>query len=446
MSFKDWFKNRLALGEPKNGTVTYNIDMDDLEFTGKRTPSKTEALYSSTYYACMRIRCDALAKLPIKVMQHYEKGGAQKLRTHELWQLLSLRPNPNMTAYDLLWATEFQRLDYGRAFWVIQKNARGKRTNIYLLDSSLVQIWIDNTSPADNQKVYYMYNDPVKGELIYRPDDIACFKNFATDGVYGKGIRQYLADIIQHENDATAVLRDKYESGLQDPIIVQYVGDLNEAMQAKIKKKFNSLGGTKNAGKVVPIPSEFKVSQLETKLVNSQFFELQGLSERQIANAFGVKSFQLNDLSRSTYANIAEQNRAFYSDTMQGTITEYEQEMTWVLLYERERKNGIYIEFNIDAMLRSDPESRMSAYINAVNSSIRTVAEVRELEGLPFIPGTDRLLRDNGAAIWLEDLGKQYGANDTNSSENPDSSTIPDGSTSLTGEGGEENEILEQNQ
>ena len=443
MSFKNWFKNRLSIGEKKNGTVTYNIDMDDLAFSGKRTPSKTEALFSSTYYACMRIRCDALAKLPIKVMQHYEKGGAQKLRTHELWALLSLRPNPNMTAYDLLWATEFQRLDYGRAFWVVKINSKGKREGIYLLDSSLVEIWIDNTVPADNQKVYYIYNDPIKGRLIYKPESIVCFKNFATDGVYGKGIRQYLVDIIQHENDATAVLHDKYESGLQDPIIVQYVGDLNEALQAKIKRKFNSLGGTKNAGKVVPIPSEFKVSQLETKLVNSQFFELQGLSERQIANAFGVKSFQLNDLSRSTYANIAEQNRAFYSDTMQGTITEYEQEMTWVLLYERERKNGIYIEFNIDAMLRSDPESRMSAYINAVNSSIRTVAEVRELEGLPYIEGTDRLLRDNGAAIWLEDLGKQYGAekeNETNTENNPENPN------DLTAEGGEENEILEQNQ
>ena len=62
-------------------------------------------------------------------------------------------------------------------------------------------------------------------------------------------------------------------------------------------------------------------------------------------------------------------------------------------------------------MLRSDPESRMDAHVKAVNNSIKTVAEVRELEGLPFIEGTDKLLRGNGAGIWLTDLGKQYTKN-----------------------------------
>lgn len=407
-------KKALKIGAPK-AAVREVLSLDDLGnlYESDRTPRRSDSLYAATYYACMRIRCDALAKLPIKVLQTDNKNGTKKLVSHPLWELLSLRPNRNMSAYDLLWATEFQRLDTGRAFWVLDIRA-GQVRGIYLLDSSKVSIWLDDTGGAVDPEIWYSYNDPAKGELIYRPDEIASFQNFAPDGVRGVGIRTYLADIIQNENDATAVLRDKYKSGLQDPLIVQYVGDLNPENQKKIRRRFETLGGAKNAGRVVPIPSEFKVTQLETKLVNSQFFELQGLAERQIANAFGVKSFQLNDLTKSTYNNIAEQNRAFYSDTMQGTLTAYEQEMDWVLLSRQERANGIYLQFNVDAMLRSDPESRMDAHVKAVNNSIKTVAEVRELEGLPFIEGTDKLLRGNGAGIWLTDLGKQYIKNGEN--------------------------------
>ena len=36
------------------------------------------------------------------------------------------------------------------------------------------------------------------------------------------------------------------------------------------------------------------------------------------------------------------------------------------------------------------------------------IAEARRRENLKFIPGTDRLLMQNGAAIWIDDLGKQY--------------------------------------
>ncbi|MBQ2669733.1 MAG: phage portal protein, partial [Clostridia bacterium] len=215
-------------------------------------------------------------------------------------------------------------------------------------------------------------------------------------------------ETIDNEQYAQQVIKNKYENGLQDPIIVQYIGDLDEARQKKIQKKFADLGGAKNAGKVIPIPTEFKVDQLETKLVNSQFFQLQGLTTRHIANAFGVKSFQLNDMEKSTYNNIEQQNKAFYSDTLQNVLTAYEQELTYKTLTAEEQAKGYYWQFNVDAILRSDLKTRYEAHTLAVNSGWETRKEVREKEGLPYIPGTDKLTVNNGAAIPLDDLGNQY--------------------------------------
>ena len=203
-------------------------------------------------------------------------------------------------------------------------------------------------------------------------------------------------------------MKEKYEKGLQDPIVVTYTGDLSKDKTNAIKKKFANLGGAKNAGRVIPIPTDFDVKQLETKLVNSQFFQLNGLTTRHIANAFGVKSFQLNDMEKSTYSNIEQQNRAFYSDTLQNALTAYEQEMTYKLIFESDRENGIYIKGNADVMLRSDIESRYRAYQTGISSGFLQIAEARKKEELPFIEGTDRLIIGNGASIPLSELGNQY--------------------------------------
>ncbi len=363
-------------------------------------------LTAATYYACMLIRCNALAKIPFKVCQHSDKG-AQQI-AHDLSEPLKFRPNPFTSAHDFFWATEFQRLEYGNAFWAYNFSG-GKITALYLLNSLNVEIVVDNTGFLDKpDSVYYLYNDEKKGRLVYPASRIVHLKNFSMNGLKGTPIKKYLYDVISQEKYAQKVVNEKYSKGLQDPIIVTYTGDLNEAKSQAIKKKFATLGGAGNAGKVVPIPTDFGVTQLETKLVNSQFFQLNGLTTRHIANAFGVKSFQLNDLEKSTYSNIEQQNRAFYSDTLQNVLTAYEQELTFKLLSTADRNKGIYVQGNADVILRSDIESRYRAYQTGISGGFLEIAEARQKEDLPFVEGTDRLIIGNGASIPLSQLGAQY--------------------------------------
>ncbi|MDU7068054.1 MAG: phage portal protein [Clostridium perfringens] len=406
-SIRDRYKNKTeSIGT--NPTIKEINDFFGLDLSNIN-PAE---LASSTYYSCMLIRCNAIAKLGIKVMKRQEdEEGSKVAYEHSLYKLLKLRPNPYISSHDFLWATEFQRLEYGNAFWVYTVDVKGKIDALYLLDSTRVKIMVDNTRILNSRNaVYYIYKDPKNGDIVYTNDEIVHFKNFAMSGIKGTSVKKYLIDTINNEKYSNAVLKDKYENGLQDPIIVQYIGDLNEAKQAKIQKKFASLGGAKNAGKVVPIPTDFKVDQLETKLVNSQFFQIQGLTTKRIANAFGVKGFQLNDMEKSTYNNIEQQNRAFYSDTLQNPLTAYEQEIDYKLFFEEE-KDVYYSKFNIDSMLRSDIETRYNAYSKAIGDGWKTRAEIRKLEGLPFEEYTDILTVANGACIPLKDLGKQYNKN-----------------------------------
>lgn len=393
--------------------VTYTLSQLNDYFSGDNV-FKGGNLNAATYFACMQIRCNALAKIPFKIYKN-NGDGADLQNDHDLRELLKFRPNPYMTAHSFYWATEFQRLEYGNSFWVYEFD-HGRIKAIYPLLSPNVTIIIDDESLFDSRNaVYYIYADPKKGQQIYRSDQVLHFKSFPTNGIVGKPMKYYLYDVISQENFAQSVVKKRYQNGLQDPIVVKYVGDLDHTLRSKIQKKFESMGGVQNAGKVIPIPSDFDIKTLETNLVSNQFFELNGLTTRHIANAFGVKSFQLNDMEKSTYSNITEQNKAFYSDTMQNVFAEYEQEMTYKLLSKDERKNGVFIEANADVMLRTDLLTRMQAYREGVGSGIMTIAEARRKENYKYIEGTDRLLYGNGAVVFVDQIGNQYIKGDDNS-------------------------------
>lgn len=402
-----WYKNII-------NKIMNKVKEDDLKeiirkeikkfYYGDIEDDSSSKLKSATYYACMQIRCNSIAKLPIKLMEETNAGSIKAIK-HNLYRILKNRPNSFTTPHDFIWATEFQRLEYGNAYWFMKSDKKGNIKELFLLDSSNMEVYIDEDS--DTKKVFYIYEDPKQGSLVYSSDDIVHFKNFSLNGIEGTSIKKYISQVISNEQYSTKVLNERYKTGLQDPIIVEFDGDLNEAKSNKIKKKFMDLGGAKMAGQVVPIPFEFKVKQIETKLVNSQFFELQGLTTKHIANAFGVKGFQLNDIQKGTYNNIEQQNKAYYSDTLQNSITQYEQEMNYKLLSEKDQSK-YYWKFNVDSILRSDLETRSKSHQIAINTGYKTIAEVRNEEDLPYIEGTDMLIIGNGASIPLKDLGKQY--------------------------------------
>ena len=69
----------------------------------------------------------------------------------------------------------------------------------------------------------------------------------------------------------------------------------------------------------------FNVEELRLEFV--EIYELKKYNSLQIAAAFGIKPNNLNDYSKSSYANSSAQNLSFYIDTLLYNITLYEQEL-----------------------------------------------------------------------------------------------------------------------
>jgi len=381
------------------------IETTEINFKGKN------ALKEATVFACIRILADSIGKLPVKVYKN--KDGRQSVTNHYLTPLLKIRPNPWMTARDFFKALEVQRNLYGNAYaWIefakVGRNA-GKVTGIYPLDSSKVQIYIDDIGLLPNKgKLWYVYTDNKGTQYRIDPDEMLHFKGLTSDGIIGMTPLERLKSTVENAGAANQYLNNSFKTGLQTKGIIHYVGDLNPEAQRVFREKFEQMAsGLKNANRVSLLPIGYQFQPLSLTMADAQFIENTQLTVKQIAAAFGIKNHQINDLDRATHTNVEHQQREFYVDTLMDILTGYEQELTYKLFTERELKEGHYLKFNVNAILRADPKTRYEGYRIAIQSGFLTANEVRALEELEAKDGGDRLLI-NGNMMPIEMAGEQY--------------------------------------
>lgn len=400
----------------KNAEINWSPDFDELmTFLGITSDTLNvhgkNALKEIVVYVCIKILSDTISKLPCKIYQ--DSGGIRKATDHYLYPLLKLRPNPYMSASDFWKCLESQRNIYGNSYaWLdfVQngKNA-GKIQGIYPLDSTKMQIWVDDVGLLSSKnKVWYVYTDNMGNQYKLQFTDLLHFKGLTTDGLVGISPIEALKNSIENAAAAEQFLNNSFKNGMQTAGIINYTGDLSPQAEETFRKKFEQMSsGLQNANRISLLPIGFTYQPIAIKLTDAQFLENTQLTERQIAAAFGIKLHQLNDLEKSSYASTSEANREFYVDTLMAILTMYEQELTYKLFLPQEIMAGYYIKFNADVILRGDTKTRYEAYATAIQNGIKTPNEVRALEEDPPLEGGDQLLL-NGNMIPATMAGKQY--------------------------------------
>ena len=358
----------------------------------------------TTLITSLRILSDGVSKLPLKVHE-----GNDTAENHLLNKMLKLRPNKLMSASTLWRTIEYQRNWYGYSVVAIGRDRNGRATSLIPLKMDDVTVYVDDVGLLENKDVPMFFTYQQNGnEYQFFYEDVLYFLGMTKDGLDPMPIREQLQTLIENASESQRFTNVYLKNGLHARGVVKYIGDLDEASQTKLQERMTRVsGGIEKAGQLLPLPIGFDYQSISTSLADSQFVELQALSERQIASAFGVKMHQLNSLDRSTHSNIEHQQKEFYMDTLQPILTAYEQEMSYKLLTEKEIDEGFFIRFNVDAMLRSDIKTRYEAYNIGIQGGMLKPDEARGKENLPPEPGGDKLYF-NGNMIPVTMAGQQY--------------------------------------
>ena len=407
--FKEFRRQRAEKGTVET-TPSQLVEWQNLANWLGIADTSEDALSEATYFACMKVLSEALGKLPLKLLKHTDLDGIISARDHPLWYRVHDRPNPYMTS-TVFWSTvEFNRNHYGNAYvWI---EGAGKNTRLWILPSNDVEVWYDDARIlADQPDIYYLYSGPSK-LYYFGSEEILHFKASNTlDGLIGISVQEQLATTIKGGGKSQRLLNDMYDSGFTAKAVLQYTGSLNdENVKTFVQGIENYAKGKLKAEgveNIIPIPLGATLTPLNVKLADNQFIEVRQYTALQIASAFGIKPYQIGDYTKSSYASAEAQQLSFLIDTLLYILKQYEEELTYKLLSEKEIDQGYYFKFNIDVILRADFATKVSTLSTAVNSFLMTPNEARGKLDLEKVPGGDKLL-GNGASIPVEYTGSQY--------------------------------------
>lgn len=387
------------------------LDWLGISSTPKRLVSEV------TYFTCLKMLSETLGKMPLKFYQETEKG-IQKIKSNKAHKLLKTRPNALMTP-STFWATvEQNRNHYGNAYvWIRRKFKRSKYggeeeiQDLWIMPSNDVQVLIDDKGYFGAKgRLWYRYIDKYSAEqYLFNSDDVMHFKtSYSFDGVLGVPVREILKNTLEGGLESQEFMNNLYKSGLTAKAVLEYTGDLDATAKERLVKGFEDFAnGSKNSGKIIPVPLGMKLVPLDIKLTDSQFFELKKFNALQIAGAFGIKPNQLNDYEKSSYANSEMQQLSFYVDTVLFILKQYEEELNYKLLSKEEKEEEKFYKFNEKVILRTDSKSQMESLSKAVNNGIYTPNEARGYLDMAAKDGGDVLVM-NGNYIPITDVGKQY--------------------------------------
>lgn len=393
----------------KNETIEKQITMDEIIEMFKLEKGYGENLSEVTYFTCIKMLSESMGKLSLNLYQDTENG-VERAKVNQVARTLRIRPNPYMTPATF-WATvEFNKNQYGNSFvWV--RWHLGKLMDLWILPPNSVTILVDNVGLFGNGNgMYYLYEDPeTMKKYKFSHKEILHFKTGTSrDGITGISVQDILASTVEGNKASQGFMNNLYKSGLTAKASLEYTGDLNEEAKKKLIKGFEDFAsGSENAGKIIPVPLGMKLTPLDIKLTDSQFFELKKYSSLQIAAAFGIKPNHINDYEKSSYSNSESQNLSFYVDTLLFILKQYEQEISYKLLTDDEQDKGIHFKFNVNSILRADTKTQMESLAIGINNAIYTPNEARNFIDMPKNPDGD-ILMTNGNYIPVSQVGNQY--------------------------------------
>lgn len=376
----------------------------------------SDSLKDNAYITSLNILSNTVASLPLSLKQETENGEIEA-KNNYLWNLLRYRPNPNMTTFDCFKSLTLLYKHNGIAGLYIDRGGT-KIKGLYPV--TIKQITVDNVGLIKSSKQNKVLVDFVcmgkEGSCFDK--DIIIIKDNSFDGIDGKPTKSYIKSTIDTNLKGQSYQEDLFSNGLTNKAVVQYTTDIKDEKDIKdTQAKFNRIYS--NKGRVFTVPMGYTVTPLNLNLTDSQFSELKIIGKKDVSSAIGIPY----SLLEKGYLTL-EESIGYLTNTINPILTQLEQEMDWKILGESNIKNGLKIRFNVNVMLKTNPEAQKNIICDYVKNGVYSLEYARKLLGVysdfedetVSLPSGQILLSQliNGEASWQKDNKTTVGGGDKN--------------------------------
>lgn len=367
--------------EDPNQPITYAMLAELL--SGGPTPSgetvtPRSSMKIGAVWACVQVISRAIARMPL-ITYEKAKEGRVRAEEHELFPLLKMRPNPDMSAFVFMQTLVANTLLYGGGFAEIVRRRNGRV-------QELVPIESDRVTPfrVSGEVRYRVQTD--NGPITLLKRDMLHIPGMSFDGLNGLSVIGHARTLL-----GASMSRDKfsasfYKNGCRPSGVLEHPGKIGDKAVATLRASLEQLlSGPTNAGKPLVLEEGMKWSSSIIPQHDAQYVETHYAGVEDVCRLFNVPPHKVQHLLRATNNNIEQQSLDFLSDTIAPWAEAIEQEVNFKLLTDDERRTH-YAEFLTQAIVQMDSNARGQLYERLFRVGAISPDEIRQRENMNDLP------------------------------------------------------------
>ena len=349
------------------------------------------ALGIPAVWSAVNFLSGTIASLPLNVYQKTESG--REKYEGRISGILHDVVNDGMSSFEWRKYMFEQVLTGGRSVTYIERNGKGEVVNLYPIDPTDVRVEV-----IGGRKTYRL------DARVYEAKDVIDIPfMLKANGVDVRGPIATNRDAIGMAIAASRYGSKAFQSGGIPPVVLQGPFQSGAAAQRASEDVANTTAKLAREGRpVMALPLGHEMKQIGFNPEQMQLIELQRFSIEQVARIYSLPPVFLQDLTHGTFSNVEQQDLHFVKHTIRRWIEQTEAELNLKLFG---RTTNLYVEFNVDGLLRGDIKSRMEAHATSIQNAIRTPNEVRDIENMPPMDNGDDLMIQ-GATVPIGTQGQ----------------------------------------
>lgn len=386
MGFK-WFsrkKTSVPSAKVKSDSSFFDRILSRKTYAGENVNYST-AMQHNDVYSCVRIKAESLAQLPVKLYRS-EEGKRVEILSGREFKIFTQKPNPYQTWQDFneQFVTSYELL--GKFSAEVKRNRFG---NVYEIAPFRDQAGLV-PNMDDDGNVYYTYttNDQ-QGRITtqtYKSSDVMFIKSFSLDGFNPISTISQCALAI-----GTAIAGEKhsaalFENGAMPMGVLQTdesMGDDEEAIQ-RLRQQWQEMhSGSKNSGKTAILEYGLKYNPITMTAVDAQLLEQRKFSREQIASMFRVPLHLLQASTGMKYANVEQNNIAFFRDALMPLAQKLENNINQLL------PTNHVVKLDEKVFVRGDRKALVSTVKEEITAGLCSINEGRADLGRDPVDGGD---------------------------------------------------------
>ena len=352
---------------------------------------------SAVVYAAIKVRQDAIARLPLRVLRRIpasrqrmdgvnaRAGGELVGADHPLQRLLD-SPNPFWSRSDLWRATETYLSLWGAAFWALERDENGNIAEIWPLRP-------DKMRPIPDAQRYikgFVYVGSGSELVPYLPDDVVWMRYFnPLDEYAGLSPIAPLRQSADMGMDALRANRKLLQNDSTPGLIIETEGFPTDADVSEFYARWESrFQGVEKMRRPALLSPGMKASNLGFSPRDMEYIESLRWSLEDVTRVFGVPKVMIGDLENTTFSNFSTARRLFWEDTIAAQLAFYQESLRQHLL-PHFGDDSLMVEFDLSGVeaLKESEENKAKRRRIYVEAGIMTIDEVRREMNLPPIAG-----------------------------------------------------------